>query len=315
LFGLLMPEAIEELYRPIHAEITRRAPAHGYAVLAGPPLTEFGDAVIPQAEAVCRQFIARRVTGVFFVPLEVSASQMAVNRTIAEQLQAAGIAVVLLNRDVCDYPGRSEFDMVGIDNRAAGFCITDLLLRRGCRRVDMVAGPWATVTAVASSATARTAGYRDALTAAGITPDPQWFHRWDIRDRDFVGKLVRQGPLDGIVCSGDEIARPLIHHLDSLGVRVPDDVRIASIDDLPFAKHLPVPLTTLAQPTRAIGAVAVETMLARLASPDMPTRHVMLDCQLRIRRSCGAPLEQGKERTTADENRQSEKSGRQDPVS
>ena len=50
-----------------------------------------------------------------------------------------------------------------------------------------------------------------------------------------------------------------------------------------------VPLTTLQQPTREIGAAAFAAMLDRVARPDGPPRDILLQTRLIVRRSCGAP--------------------------
>ena len=79
--------------------------------------------------------------------------------------------------------------------------------------------------------------------------------------------------------------------LIQLKYRIPQDVRIVGIDDVEYASLLPVPLTTVHQPCREIGVAAVAAMLERLAAPEMPIRDILLDCELVIRDSCGANLE------------------------
>ena len=74
-----------------------------------------------------------------------------------------GIPVVLLDRTVMPYPRRGHHDLVGIDNRRAGYVITEHLLRLGSERVAFVALPNA-----AATVDAREAGYREALYAAGV---------------------------------------------------------------------------------------------------------------------------------------------------
>jgi len=69
---------------------------------------------------------------------------------------------------------------------------------------------------------------------------------------------------------------------------IPRDVRIVGIDDVNYASLLPVPLTTIRQPCREIGAAALEAMLDRLDRPNMPARDILLDCELIVRESCGA---------------------------
>ncbi|MEI9999951.1 MAG: LacI family DNA-binding transcriptional regulator [Verrucomicrobiota bacterium] len=90
------------------------------------------------------------------------------------------------------------------------------------------------------------------------------------------------------MCANDRTAGDLMRGLLALGVRIPDQVRLVGIDDLPFAGLLPVPLTTVHQPSREIGRVAMAVMLDRLAQPTLPARDVLLDSRLVIRESCGA---------------------------
>jgi len=75
--------------------------------------------------------------------------------------------------------------------------------------------------------------------------------------------------------------------LIGLGFRVPEDVRLVGIDDADFAELLPVPLTTLRQPSRQLGDAALAAMLQRIARRDLPTRDILLHCELIVRKSSG----------------------------
>ena len=81
-----------------------------------------------------------------------------------------------------------------------------------------------------------------------------------------------------------------MHTLLELGHSVPGDVRLVGIDDVEYASLLPVPLTTLRQPTRQIGDAALAAMLDRVSRPDTPVRDILLQAQLVVRRSCGASV-------------------------
>jgi DNA-binding LacI/PurR family transcriptional regulator len=78
-------------------------------------------------------------------------------------------------------------------------------------------------------------------------------------------------------------------------VAVPKQIRMAGIDDVKYSGLLGVPLTTLRQPCREIGEVAIWTMLQRIANPSLPARDVLLDCKLVIRSSCGSHSRQEEE--------------------
>jgi GntR family transcriptional regulator, arabinose operon transcriptional repressor len=63
---------------------------------------------------------------------------------------------------------------------------------------------------------------------------------------------------------------------------------MVGFDDVKYARLLPVPLTTLHQPRKDIGRVALAAMLDRIANPGLPPRDVLLGCELMVRKSCGA---------------------------
>ena len=92
---------------------------------------------------------------------------------------------------------------------------------------------------------------------------------------------------DAIICANDRTAGELMQTLAAIGFQVPRDVRVGGIDDAEYASLLSVPLTTVRQPCRAIGEIALTAMLERAARPDLPVREILLDCQLVVRKSCG----------------------------
>lgn len=281
-FGLLIPDLGEtEIFEPICQGMMRSPLAREHALLWGSP-TGPGGTKAERAWQLCRQYVERRVSGVFFAPLEHSPEKDEVNRRIARALEEARIPVVLLDRPVGRYPERGGSDLVGIDNARAGFVISAHLVRAGSRRPAFVAVPDS-----AATVELREAGYREALYRHGLAPDPDRIRRLDPDDDDDVLSLVSTGA-DGIVCANDWTAARLMHTLLRLGVHVPGDVRLAGIDDVDYAKLLPVPLTTFRQPTRAIGGAALAAMLERVAHPDLPVRDILLQGELVVRASCGS---------------------------
>jgi GntR family transcriptional regulator of arabinose operon len=282
-FGLLIPDLGEtEIFEPICQGMMASPLARQHALLWG-SLNGGGASKDERAWQLCRQYIERRVSGVFFAPLELTDRKDDVNRRIAQALDEQRMAVVLLDRTVLPYPQRGHHDLVGIDNRRAGYVIADHLLRQGARRVAFVALPHA-----AGTVDAREAGYREALHAWQAPVDAARSRRMDPANTAEVDVFMKATRPDAIVCANDRTAGRLMHALLRLGYAIPRDVRLAGIDDVEYASLLPVPLTTLRQPTRQIGDVALGVMLERLARPDLPTRDVLLHCELIVRDSCGA---------------------------
>ena len=89
------------------------------------------------------------------------------------------------------------------------------------------------------------------------------------------------------MCANDLTAANLMRTLLSLGVKLPEDIRIAGVDDVKYASLLPIPLTTLHQPCAEIGAASMSAMLERVRNPHLPTRSILLDGHLVVRQSCG----------------------------
>jgi len=285
LVGLLIPGLGEtEIFEPVCGEIARSCQKHNFSLLWGDSSPSDTTDQEQQAETLCRRYIDQRVAGVFFAPLELTPEMNRVNRDIADAFDRAGIAVILLDRDVAQFPRRSKFDLVGIDNFRAGCVQAEHMLQLGCRRVDYVGRPLS-----APTVDARIAGYRYALTSHGIAPEDAWVHRGDPADLDYVRTIADQHP-EAIVCANDITAANLMRSLIRLDVRVPQDIRVMGLDDVKYAQLLSVPLTTLHQPCREIGAAAVGAMVQRLENRSLPARDILIDLKLVVRESCGNGL-------------------------
>lgn len=281
LWGLIIPGlGNTEIFEPICAEMARLAQQHDFSLLWGGATRE-GLTPDQQAVQLCAQCLERKVAGVFFVPLELTPQKDEVNARIADALRQARIPIVLLDRDLYDFPRRSEYDIVGIDNVAAGYVVTEHLLAHGCRNLRFVARPLS-----AATVDMRIAGFREALARHGAVSPQKQVCIGDPADQSFVAVLAKQA--DACVCANDHTAALLMRGLDELGLRVPRDVRVVGFDDTKYATLLSVPLTTMHQPCPDIGAAAVQAMLERIRTPSLPARQIMLQAELVVRESCGA---------------------------
>jgi GntR family transcriptional regulator of arabinose operon len=136
--------------------------------------------------------------------------------------------VVLLDRDVFPYPERSSYDLIGIDNRRAGYVATSDLVGAGCKRLIFVGKHRS-----APSCVARGVGFRDALHDAGIECRADFVrHQTDPASEDEVGRIMSDLRPDGIVCSNDFTAAQLMKTLEQLSISVPDDVKMVGFDDV-----------------------------------------------------------------------------------
>ena len=284
VFGLLIPDlGRTEIFEPICHGMMQSPLSKPHSLLWGHSMGEAAQQE-KEAEHLCHQYVTQKVSGVFFAPLEFTPAKDAVNNRIVAAFDRAGIQVVLLDRCYAPYPMRSKYDLVGIDNRRAGFLITQHLLRHDVKRVAFMARPLS-----ASTVMARIAGYREALIAYGRPFGQDLVCRGDPDDPDFLRKMLKDKP-DAIVCANDFTAARAMTALTKMGIRVPEEMRIVGIDDVKYASLLPVPLTTQHQNCADIGATAMATMLQRFEKPDLPTRDILLQTHTVVRSSCGIHL-------------------------
>jgi GntR family transcriptional regulator, arabinose operon transcriptional repressor len=282
-FGLLIPSLGEtEIFEPICQGMMASPLARQHALLWGCD-SAAANSNEERAWHLCRQYIERHVSGVFFAPLELTPTKDDWNERIGRAFDAARIPVILLDRPLLPEPAPPRYDLVGIDNRQAGRIVADHLLSLGCRRLAFIALKHA-----ASTVNEREAGYREALFSRSLPVDGELACRIDPEDSTAVEQFMSSCRPDGIVCANDRTAGRLMHTLLRLKYRVPQDVKLVGIDDAEYASLLPVPLTTLRQPTRAIGETALALMLERIGRPEMPLRDTRLHCDLIVRESCGA---------------------------
>jgi LacI family transcriptional regulator len=90
---------------------------------------------------------------------------------------------------------------------------------------------------------------------------------------DLAVRLMRQKQLpDAIVTGNDNIAVGAYRAIHELGLKIPDDVAVASFNDISVAQFLNPPLSTIRLPSEEIGETAVELLLERVAGRELAKR-------------------------------------------
>jgi LacI family transcriptional regulator len=208
---------------------------------------------------------------------------------------------------VIDPMGATQPDVisVGATNFAGGLSATQHLLDLGHRRIAYVGG-----TAGSPCNRARLQGYRGAMEAAGAR-----IGRGYLRDGHFAYRdgLVQGAalldlpqPPTAIFSANDEMALGILEAARTRGVRVPQDLSVVGFDDTEVARVASPPLTTVAQPLRRMGAVALRTALRLGAGEHVDSHHVELATELVVRGSTDAPpADLAAARTTGKRRRQS----------
>jgi len=197
------------------------------------------------------------------------------------QLAANGYPVVTL--------GNTAFnvDAVVATYRNATAQVMDHLLGLGHRRIGFIFG-------VGSKelATNRMAVYRESLAAAGIPADPSLIDHSGVRIEDgyrAACRLLDHTPRPtALLVINDWLAIGALRAVGERGLRVPEDISIASFDDTEMAAYLNPPLTSVRSNGHELGHQAADLALERIQQPRRPVRRVQIEAQLVVRQSTGA---------------------------
>lgn len=235
-------------------------------------------AIISKTDSVIDRYQRSGVKGVLFIPIEFHPEAAEINQLIADRFDRDGMRMVLLDSDIVRWPARSRWDLIGIDNVAAGTLMTHHLLGKQQRRIDFLCDRFS-----ANTVYMRMMGYRLALAEAGITPLREWEHEGDLDQPDFIRHLLESGAQD-FVCGNDFTAIKLLSAFNKHGLKI----NTVGFDDNEYSALLDVSLTTYKQPFDAIAYNAVLTMMHRLQFPQASARHLTSSGELIVRASCHA---------------------------
>lgn len=201
-----------------------------------------------------------------------------------EQLRTDHFPFVLIDYDD-DAPGCG---VVNASNRSGTRDAIRYLIGLGHRRIGFITGG-----DNVGAARARLAGYRDEMTAAGLAVRPG-----DVLEGDFMETrghaaasemLRRPDRPTAIFASSDMAAFGVMRAAHDLDIDVPTGLSVVGFDDIAEAARVNPALTTVRQPLREMGRVAVNQLLARLADPRQPPARVVLDTELIVRGTAAPP--------------------------
>jgi LacI family transcriptional regulator len=181
----------------------------------------------------------------------------------------------------------SDFDLILQDYAEGMHAIMAHLFELGHRRIGYLHGVQESTT----QGQDRLRAFPKAFDAAGLPYDPSWVYRCGQSLHEGYRKALEilQQPErpTAIVAINDLLAIAFVRAAADLGIRVPEDVSIASFDDIPFAQFYVPRLTTIQPAPEQNGRDAVRLLLKRLEDPDREREIVRAGWQLHIRESTG----------------------------
>ncbi len=145
-----------------------------------------------------------------------------------------------------------------VDQERGGYEATCHLIGLGHRHIGILAGD-------DRHGKQRLMGYRRALEDAGIEPREAWIKvgptNWE-GGRTGASELLALDPRpSALVCYSDLVAWGALRSAQEHGLVVPDDLSLVGYDDLPYIQYVETPITTVAQPKRELGELAMNTLI------------------------------------------------------
>ncbi|MEU2714171.1 LacI family DNA-binding transcriptional regulator [Streptomyces sp. NPDC007205] len=293
--------AVSAISNPYFTEILQgveaAALAAGYSLLIADPHDDPG-----HERKVVQLLHERRVDGVIVAPSVHP-------HDLAGYLRRHAVPTVFLDRtvdaDVLDgitvaggagtAPGEHApwYDQVCAESAGPTARLVTHLAGLGHRRIGLVAG-----LPGLSTTRERVSGYRDGLTAAGLAHDERLLVSGNSEsagaEQATAALLALPDPPTALVTANNAMTIGALRALHRQGLSVPGDMALCCFDDFAWADLFSPRLTAIAQPSRELGAQAVQVLLERLDEPRRPTRTVRLPCAFVHRTSCGCPEKPGR---------------------
>lgn len=266
--GVLLPDLHGEFFSELIRGIDQAARCVGMHILVS---SSHGDS--EEAVAAIRT-MRGRVDGLLIMSPHIDAG-------VLQEHLPTGLPVVLMNTPI----ENASYDAIAIDNYWGARAMVRHLIERGFRHIALIAGPYRNF-----DAQERLRGYRDTL--AELLPEA----REHVLAGDFSEEsgyragqylLTQNVRPDAIFAANDMMAIGCLFALNEAGVQVPRDIALAGFDDIPIARFVSPPLTTVRVRIADLGQQALERLMAVLQPDD--SRIIApqtLRAELVVRQSC-----------------------------
>lgn len=270
VLGVLLPDLYGEFYSELIRGIDQAAQQHHYHILVSSSHNARSD-----IEAVL-QVMHGRVDGLLVLFPDIDAAALKASLP-------TDLPVVLLN---C-YVDGVLFDALGVDNYGGAYAMVTHLIGLGHRRIAIIKGETTNV-----DAQERLRGYRTALQDHGIALldelelDGDFTESAGYRAGQAVARLDPHPT--ALFASNDAMAVGAMSALHDVGLRVPDDVAVGGFDDIPVARYLHPPLTSVRVSISDMGARAITRLIEAVThNGDREKKQEVLPTTLVVRASCG----------------------------
>lgn len=268
----IIPDIVNPFYPAFARGIQDVADQHGYDLIL------YNTDGLADRERKCLRSVRQgRADGVIAVLFHTAAPELF-------GLLDMGIAIVRFE-SMPKEAGPRPLDNLFIDNTAAAEAAVNYLIDRGHTRIGMIAGTFDT-----PPRELRIQGYRQALLSRRMPVDPQLIRGANFREEGgeqaMCELLALPHPPTAVFAANDLMAIGALVVARDLGIRVPEEIAVIGFDDVPSARMVTPPLTTISQHPNRLGQRAAAMVFERLQGNVSPYGRVeSMPFELVIRQS------------------------------
>ncbi|GAB3900981.1 substrate-binding domain-containing protein [Larkinella knui] len=265
---------IADISNPFFANIARivedEAKKNGYTVIIGS-----SDENAEKSRDLIAVFLNRQVDGFIIVSSEDSEEQI-------RYLLDKNVPFVLLDRHFPDL----ATDFVSLNSFKAAFDAGSHLIQNGYKNIGLIA-----YKSQLFHMQERIRGYRQSLAENRIPFQSTWLKEIGF---ETVEKEIRVGiddmlaadfPVDALIFATYRLAIAGLKYINSLGLKVPDDLAIVSFGQAEVFDLYYCPITYVLQPMEELGKTAVEILIHKLKQPDADKKQILMEAKLVARDS------------------------------
>jgi DNA-binding LacI/PurR family transcriptional regulator len=269
--GLVVTTVADPFTSEVVSGVEHAASDHGYSVFLADSNAD------PEREKkVVQSFAEQRVDGIVVTSSRVGALYVPL-------LSEMRVPIVLVNNQ---HPGAFVHSVM-IENVDGSRAAANHLVQLGHTRIAYLGDQFGY-----ESDTERLAGYREALEGARIPILPELIVHGDGKPEEAVlameKLLALAEPPTAVFCYNDRSALGAMRAIRMRGLRVPEDISVVGFDDLFLASYTDPPLTTVRQPMRRMGQLAMESLF-KLMSGEKLAVAIKVDAELILRESTARP--------------------------
>ncbi len=173
---------------------------------------------------------------------------------------------------------------VSLDDEKVAYDATQHLIQLGHKSIALITGPMEE-----DCSQDRTEGYRRALSGAGLEFDASMVIEGDwsaTSGQDALLSFIEQGRVPtAVFAQNDRMAMGVLRAARDANIRVPNQLAVIGVDDMPLSSYFDPPLTTMRQDIPRIGQESTRMLLDIIQKKTTEPRDLKLSAQLVVRLS------------------------------